>query len=345
MSWSWSEHAPETVVQRLSADRPVYFVSDLHLGDGGHSDAFMGKDRALLALIEQAGAAGARIVIGGDAVDLLQARDLTPVLRAHGKLLRALSDHAATHGVVYICGNHDDDLRLYRDLLRWQVCNRLWIGDDVVVQHGHQFDPWCGDHLAQAGVATRMHHGLERLLHVWIRLPLADFYNWGNRLAFWITHKAWLAIKLRGRVLRRLGFPEAAKRGEDAVTYWVRNEAGDPMVMFWPAVAWAREHHARVVVCGHSHMPANVERDGVRFVNTGSWTFGWAQYAVLEDGVFTVRDWLSGREYHEELYRPLLDGDLDHLDMDRWWRNQYLGWFRYRTAELRRRRALDRQSG
>jgi hypothetical protein len=83
-------------------------------------------------------------------------------------------------------------------------------------------------------------------------------------------------------------------------------------------------------------MPANVVLDGVRYVNCGSWTFGWAQYAVLDNGVATVRDWLSGRVYGDELYRPLLDGDLDRLTFDRWWRNQYLGWFRYRSGELRR---------
>lgn len=337
MSYAWSAKAPDAVVRRIDADRPVYFVSDLHLGDGGASDAFMGKDRALLALLDEVRKKGARLVIGGDAVDLLQARDLTPVLRAHGKLLRALSDLADTHGVHYICGNHDDDLRLYKDLLRWDVCTRLWIGPDVAVQHGHEWDPWIGQHIERAGLATRVHHEAERLLGVWLRIPLGDFYNRGNRLFYWVVHKAWLALKARNVVYRKLGFQEAAQRSEDAVTYWVRNEAGDPMLMFRPALAWARANGARTVVCGHSHMPANVAVDGVRFVNTGSWTFGWAQYAVLEDGAFTVRDWVSGREYLDELYRPLLEGDLDHLDMDRWWRNQYLGWLRFRSGELRRR--------
>jgi outer membrane biogenesis lipoprotein LolB len=49
-----------------------------------------------------------------------------------------------------------------------------------------------------------------------------------------------------------------------------------------------------------------------------------------------VRDWISGREFGDELYRPALDGVLAHLTFERWWRNQYLGWFRYRSAELRR---------
>lgn len=323
-------------MRRIPADRPVWIVSDLHLGDGGRSDSFMGKDRALLALLDEVRKAGGRLVINGDAVDVLQANDLTVVLRAHGPLLRAFADLAATNGVWYICGNHDQDVEVYRDILRMEVCHELWIGDDVLVEHGHSFDPWIGADLAGSGVATRAHHWIERTCRTWIRLPLADFYTWGNRIAFWSFHKYSVWLRLRNRLIGPLGMKRAVKKAEFFLDYWAKNEAGDPMAMFRPALRAARERGARAVVCGHSHMPANVLVDGIRYVNSGSWTFGWSQYIQLESNVFTVRDWLSGREYQEDLYRPLLDGDLDHLTFERWWRNQYLGWLRYRSGEVRR---------
>jgi UDP-2,3-diacylglucosamine pyrophosphatase LpxH len=336
VTYPWSSGPPERVVRRIAADRPVWIVSDLHLGDGGRSDSFMGKDRALFALLEQVRSSGGRLVINGDAIDVLQAHDLTVVLKAHGKLLREFADLAATNGVWYLTGNHDSDLHVYRDLLRFEVCSELWIGDDVMVEHGHAFDPWIGANPADSSGMTKVHHWVERTFGTWIRLPLSDFYTRGNRLSFWLFHKYTVWLRARNRLLRKIGAEGPVRRAEFFIDYWVRNEAGDPMLMFRPAIAEARKRGATTVVCGHSHMPANLVHEGIRFVNCGSWTFGWAQYARLEDGQFTVRDWLSGREYHDELYRPLLDGDLDHLTFERWWRNQYLGWFRFRSGELRR---------
>ena len=73
-------------------------------------------------------------------------------------------------------------------------------------------------------------------------------------------------------------------------------------------------------------------------MNTGSWTFRQAQVTRLEAGVFTVRDRISGIEYGRQLYNTVLAGELDDLHFERWWRNQYLGWLRFRKGELRRRR-------
>lgn len=320
----------------------MWIVSDLHLGNGGRSDSFMGKDRAMFALLERVRAAGARLVINGDAIDFLQAGDFTRVIKAHGKLLKAFADLAHESGIWYLVGNHDHDLHIYRDLLRFEVCDELWIGDDVLVEHGHRFDPWIGADLHGSDFATRVHHWIEATFHTWIRLPMADFYTWGNRLSFWAFHKYALWLKARNALLSRIGAHATVRKSEFFLSYWTRNEAGDPMAMFQPAVTAARAAGARTVVCGHTHMPANVAVEGVRFVNCGSWTFGWAQYAVLDGGVVTVRDWLSGREYKDELYRALLDGELEGLSFERWWRNQYLGWFRYRSGELRRARGGGR---
>jgi UDP-2,3-diacylglucosamine pyrophosphatase LpxH len=332
----WSEGVPPRVVHRIPADRPVWVISDLHLGNGGRSDSFVGKDKELLTLLERVRTSGARLVINGDAIDFLQAGDFTRVIHAHGSLLRAFSDLAGTNGVFYLVGNHDHDLRVYKDLLRFDVCDELWIGDDVLVEHGHSFDPWIGNDVHGSDVATKVHHWVEATFDTWIRLPLSDFYTLGNRLSFWAFHKYVLWVRLRNRLLRKLGAEAAARQAEEFVEYWVRNEAGDPMRMFEPAVAAARRRKARMVVCGHSHMPANVAVDGVQYVNSGSWTFGWAQYIVLEDGKAVVRDWLSGREYGDELYQAVLSGEIEHLTFERWWRNQYLGWLRFRSGEVRR---------
>jgi UDP-2,3-diacylglucosamine pyrophosphatase LpxH len=312
-------------------------VSDLHLGDGSRSDAFMGKDRLLLQLLDRVADEGARLVICGDAFDFLQAHDFTPVIKAHGRLLRRLGELAAKSGVWYLHGNHDHDMHVYSDLLRFEVGARLWIGDEVIVQHGHQFDPWIGEDVKAAGLATRLHHGLEHHLGIWFRLPVHDFYSGWGRLLLWIAHKAWVLSRYRNRIYRLLGLEQWASRSDEFFNYWAQNDAGNPMRMTMPAMQYGRTRGARAVVCGHTHMPGNFEHEGIRFVNTGSWTFQWAQAVRYAEGKFECRDLISGRVYENHLYRPLLDGDLDQLTFGRWWRNQYMGWFRWRNAENRRR--------
>ncbi len=336
MAYAWSSQPAAKNEIRLEDDRPVWCVSDIHLGNGSHSDIFMRKDAFLLELLAQVRQSGARLVVVGDAIDFHQSWNLTRIVEAHGPLLRALSDLADTNGVIYVTGNHDDDINVYRDILRFRVCSRLWIGESIAIQHGHEFDPVIGPDMAGSHRATRIHHWVEDRLHTFIRLPLGDFYNVGNRFGIWLAYQIWRAVSLRNQGLRRLGFNELAARSERIYTHWIRSEVGDPVGMTRPALSWAASHGVKTVICGHSHMPGNLVHEGVRYCNTGSWTFNWAQYLRYEGGEFTVKDWISGREYRDELYRPLLDGDLDHLDFDRWWRNQYLGWFRYRTGELRR---------
>ena len=338
MSWSWSQPVESTRERQIAADRPVYFISDLHLGDGSRSDIFMRKDRALPELLARVREEGARLAIVGDAIDFLQAWSLTNVMKAHGPLLRALSELADKNGVFYIYGNHDHDIALFHDLFRWDVCSSLRIGPDIVVQHGHQFDPLIGPEIQSSAFITRVHHALERLVG-WVRMPLHEFYTPANRFVYWSVHKFWLALHLRRWVFRRLGLPELSRRGEDWVNYWVRSEAGDPMSMLRPALAGAKGLGATTLVCGHAHMPGVMEQGGTRYVNTGSWTYAHSQYAFFDGDQFMVRDWLTGREYTDELYRSALAGEIAELDMDRWWRNQYLGWFRFRSAELRRQAA------
>lgn len=337
MAFSWA-NTTDNPVLHIAGDRPITIISDLHLGDGSRSDAFMGKDRLLLDLIDEIGRENGVLVINGDAIDLLQAHDLTPVLKAHGPLLRAIADLSSKTRVIYLTGNHDHDIRVYRDFLRWEVGGRLWVGNEVSIQHGHQFDPFIGEDVKGASLMTLVHHGVERRFGVWLRIPLQDFYTLPNRLTFWLGYRIWQVTAMRNRVLRSIGFTSRADRSQRYMDYWVRSEAGDPMTLTFPALAYGRSSGAKAVVCGHAHMPGNFVEDGVRYVNTGSWTFRQAQVTRLVDGVFTVKDRISGVEYGRELYHTVLEGGLQDLRFERWWRNEYLGWLRFRQGELKKER-------
>ena len=46
-------------------------------------------------------------------------------------------------------------------------------------------------------------------------------------------------------------------------------------------------------------------------------------------------DWITGRVYDDAAYGPLMDRSFRHLGLDDWWRENYLGWLRYRCGEER----------
>jgi UDP-2,3-diacylglucosamine pyrophosphatase LpxH len=328
------------IVETIPSDQKIWFISDLHLGDGTRSDVFFGKDRHLMALIERVDREGGTLVVNGDAMDFHQAYTFTRILKAHEQLLGAMSGLARNGRLVYVVGNHDYDIGLYRNLLHFRVCHDLWIGDRILVQHGYQYDAFIGADLDGLHLATKVHHAIERYFDTWMRIPLGEFYTVGNRLAFWMIHKTALALHVATGALQALGYPRGRERLEHFLTHWTHSNLGDPMEIFGPASRRVAEDRWQYLVCGHSHLPGVVPigPDGRAYVNTGSWTFGAAQYLYWDGERFECRDWISGRVYRDELYRPIIDGSIGERDYWCWWRENYMGWLRFREGEERQGR-------
>jgi UDP-2,3-diacylglucosamine pyrophosphatase LpxH len=342
MAFSWSRASPLEVTRRIDPSRKVYLVSDLHLGDGTRSDAFLGKDRELIRFLDRVRDEDAHLVVAGDAIDFQQAWAMNRVLKAHARLIGELSRLADTNGITYIWGNHDYDISLFRDLLRFDVCSSLYIGDKVLVQHGYEYDPFIGPNLDQTHLATVVHHLTERLLDSWIRLPLENFYTLPNRVAFWLTHKmAWCWNRVHA-LSKRAGLEPSPVQGlVDSMHYWTQNELGDPGCLVAGVRDKLLDSDLEWLVCGHSHLPGLVEiAPGKTYVNTGSWTFNSAQYAVWDGERFTVRDWIRDKTYGDAAYRPILSGRFKHMGYEDWWRENYLGWLRFRVGEEGRLPAL-----
>jgi UDP-2,3-diacylglucosamine pyrophosphatase LpxH len=326
---------PTAVIESLPDDRRIWFISDLHLGDGTPSDAFFGKDKHLMALIRRVEQEEAILVIVGDAMDFHQAWTFARIMRAHEEVLSTMSRIAREGRLYYVLGNHDFDLNLFRQILNFRVCHELQIGNRILVRHGHQFDPYISDNLEGSNMATKVHHLLERILKTWVRLPLGEFYTIGNRLTFWSACQLGRMLTLYSRIMKTLHLPDLSQPHLEHLEYWSRSNMGDPMCMLDPIEKMLADEHWETIICGHAHLPCQIRFKDKTYINTGSWSFGSTHYAVWDGKTFRVRDWITGREFHDEMYQNVLDGSINERTFLTWWNENYMGWLRFRCGEER----------
>lgn len=118
-------------------------VSDLHLGDGGPRDNFVGKDAAFMDMLRYY--QDDKIIIDGDLFELWQS-NISAVLMKRLPLL----DYLAEREAIYVLGNHDLDLYGFigTSFLNHSffdtMCMTHWV-DDILIVHGHEEDPDCND--------------------------------------------------------------------------------------------------------------------------------------------------------------------------------------------------------
>ena len=312
----------------------VYFVSDVHLGDGSHADAFQGKDHYFLEFLDEVERKASTLVILGDALDFEQAWYFSRIMRAHNEVITKLTRLARKIRVVYVYGNHDPDILLFKDILNWELCNKVVIDKHILAVHGYEFDLYVGENMEGASFWTRTMMLYERLFKTWIRLPLRDNYTLSNR----VCHYAFAWIARATRLVRwlapKIKRPELGVGWERWVYLWTRGVLGDPMGITRPALESLVDHPVfDTVICGHSHLPGIVVNDlGKRYINLGSWAFGNSQFGIWDGQHFRLQDWITGRSIRDENYRPIFDGQTDRT-FEQWFQNEYLGWLRFRCGE------------
>ncbi len=321
-------------LERVQGGR-VYFVSDLHLGDGSHADIFLQKDEHFLAFLDEVERHGSALVIVGDALDFEQAWYFSRILRAHRRVISRLTQLTERMRVIYVYGNHDPDIVLFRDILKWQLCDKVVVDGDLLAVHGYEFDTYVGRRFEEASVLTKAVGVYERIFRTWLRLPLRNFYTLSNRLAHYLFYWATRGSRAQRWLAGRLGWEDWGRGFAHFIDFWTRGVLGDPMGITMPAIQSLREGTAghSFVVCGHSHLPGIVQVDEDKaYVNLGSWSFGNSQYGFWDGSRFELRDWITGRTIRDERYRPIFEGKADRT-YEEWFESQYLGYLRFRCGE------------
>lgn len=224
------------------------FISDVHLGSKGC--------RADLLLEFLKSVEVEYLFLVGDVFDLWAMRKGFFWPQEHNNVVRTLLGKAkAGTRVIYIPGNHDEDLRefcgsVFGNLeIRREFVHATADGRKLLVMHGDEFDTVvkCSPWLAKLG--SNVYDfllGLNR--HVNAMRRLFDMPYWS--LASYLKHKARTAVQYIDSF-------------EQAVAHAARRRGVDG------------------VVCGHIHRAEIRDIDGVLYCNDGDWVESCT--ALVED--------------------------------------------------------------
>ncbi len=242
--------------------KPVYFISDIHLGEPYPQRNPREKEDALIAFLQHVRERADTLYIVGDLFDFwFEYKRSVPTTGA--RVVFEL--YAAVQGglrIVSLPGNHD-----------------IWIGDYLSRQVGLELPGGPVDTEIQ-GRRVLIAHGDEFREDLPFRISRGilkssfciRLFSWihpdvGVRLGRWTSHLS-EARTGNTHVHNRRVYTKAANR----------LLAGD----------------ADVVVFGHYHAPIVEQLDGGTLIVLGDWVIE-DSYAVLEDGTFRLMRWENGK--------------------------------------------------
>jgi len=257
-------------MRAATKDRPIrlrsVFISDVHLGS---RDSRAGELLQFLASVEVD-----YLFLVGDIIDFWSLRKTFYWPQQHNEVVRAILGKARDGArVIYIPGNHDEDMRefcgsVFGNLeIRRKYVHSTADGRELLVMHGDEFDAAvkCSRWLARLGSGAyevalrlnRMVNGVRRLLG----LPYWSFANY-------------LKLRLKNAVQYVEAFEVAAARA-----------------------AAQRQLHG--IVCGHIHRPAVREIDGILYCNDGDWVENCTALVEEPGGRLSTCTWAHSGQQQE----------------------------------------------
>jgi UDP-2,3-diacylglucosamine pyrophosphatase LpxH len=246
------------------------FVSDVHLGS---RDC---RAKELLTFLEAIEADYLFLV--GDIVDFLSLRRSFYWPEAHNEVLRAILAMAKEGTrVIYVPGNHDDNIREFCGSLFGNVSiRRRYVhatadGREFLVMHGDEFDAAvkCSRWLASFGATA-----YEVMMRINRCVNLC-------RRALGLPHWS-LATYLKLRLANAVRYVEAFEHA---------------------AAQAALSRKLSGIVCGHIHRPGLREIDGVLYCNDGDWVESCTAVVEHLNGALALwhTETLYGRREQEAL--------------------------------------------
>jgi len=276
-----------------SSGRPLFIVSDLHLGRRPPFGFPYDLEPVLAGAVRDAARRGEIIVLNGDILEVRPPTSPFATLARYRDLVDALGDATSRTDVIVTVGNHDEPAETLSTLLPWAVTRDLVVDGHTLVCHGDRFDR--GLHGTTAGRMHALHERVEDVLGAPIDLPLGQFHTLRNRAIVSVG----AAI---GAWLRELG-PRARRWVDDNFAYIASLELLEDPRFVLACLSEEILHPAiRTVVCGHTHHPGIADLGHLTYVNSGTWSPHLATAVRIEGEERRVFDIVRGREHGLEAY-------------------------------------------
>jgi UDP-2,3-diacylglucosamine pyrophosphatase LpxH len=245
------------------------WLSDVHLGSRAcRADLLLGFLQSARCDV---------LYLIGDIIDLESMKRSVHWPASHTEVLRLILEKSQTGTrVVYVPGNHDDELRILcgRSFGNIEITRRhihtTKSGRRLLVLHGDEFDNVikCGALVkALGGAACRSLLTLNRFVH-WVH----DVFG----RPYW---------SLAQHVKQRFGH---------AVRYVEKFQAA--------CLAAAAEAGVDGVVCGHIHRADLLERDGLLYCNDGDWVESCTALVEDQRGRLSLVSWRASRDANNDAW-------------------------------------------
>lgn len=241
------------------------FLSDLHLGLTGC--------RAEAALAFLKATPSERLYLVGDIIDLWMMRRRVRWEPVYNKLVRHVLKRAQRGQlIVYLPGNHDDDIAALSGLVNIQVARQVLYqaldGRRFLVTHGDEADAVVQAHPLLARLGAHAYDGL-----IWLNAI-------GNHARSLVGLEPWR-------------FSRAIKASVKRATVYIGN--------FERVLAErARSVGAQGVICGHIHQPVIRELEGLTYMNCGDWIEHCSALVERWDGGFELVTWTDTESAAED---------------------------------------------
>jgi len=286
-------------------EKDIIVISDLHIGDGGSRDNFghpgSNKAEQLSLFLDYVSEQNGELIILGDLFEFWQA-NFSKVIVNNLPLL----DRLAQHKLIYILGNHDSDLKYFKDtkLLSHNFFKKIEEpfsknigGKKFYFMHGHEIDP------ANKGDSP----GIGRAASIIAGIAEDHFGpNIGDKstetllLHFWETFKS---------VMQAL-WQSACEGGGDidfTKTKELLSPAQNPKFASEMLLHY-KDHREKekydIAVVGHTHKPGCMDN---WYFNSGSWATSDNNFIrITSEGKVQVFDWINGQpvESNTVLFLP-----------------------------------------
>jgi UDP-2,3-diacylglucosamine pyrophosphatase LpxH len=278
----------------MAENRPIFVISDLHMGDGGARDNFPlnNRERELGALLDYVAGQQGELIILGDLFEFWQ-MNLSKAVMAHLPLL----DRLAAMNATYVLGNHDADFDHFigTGVLAHPLFQRMCgpferqIGDKrFKFMHGHEVDPVnMGDEPGKGRIFCIVAGQFEDRNHSPV-YPNGDFVEDDLEKIGDGLLGPWTALASRiGRLLHLGGLGMAAEHITPAQN---PDQAKELLDLYWQDM---EDNGYDVLIAGHTHQPGRIED---WYFNSGTWarkTNSFVQISPAGDAA--VFNWVHGR--------------------------------------------------